>query len=403
MSVQHGENADFEYKLSERLDAARTLCDREGIRIDADEPSHVAAARQLTALWVFEQMKSRSVGPAPKIRGDTAEELFVQRATTKVAMLWKGPLGESTSRGTERGDTNATFAQNALLADLGITIEIPHENNDELVMATPTRSVDPAKAEYVRRVVDSSGKAEHFRPGTTQRLPLMGLTRGETKGRLHYMWAGQADGWIDGLTERYAYADDASIKLRALNRAFEDGYRDALTTREGNLDYIAFNTLTPLVSSGTSVIGSTAFDTLKAELVLLFSGLNEATVGTAIRGTAVVSDRILSRLLGYGNFAAGGTAEGNARRAFAEVLAEYGVSNIIKGKALYNEGGTKVDGMWLMNTGDDTGLRRVMALAPAPLHSYTDQEGTKTVWVSKHGGLDLPLQDRVAHMFWSVS
>lgn len=400
MQISHGENTGFEHLLNLRMDAARRFADDHEIRVDAALPDHIARAQELTALWAHEQMQARATGPVKTIRTDADERKFFGNVLRAVAPAWSGLYGGA---GPVRQDVNPTFQQNAQLAELGITIEIPHENKDELVMAVPTISVDPSKSDYVRRTVDVSGKAQHFRPGTTQSLPIAGITRGETRGRLHWMWAGQSNGWLDGMVERYGNSDDASLKAKALARMFQDGYRDAMMTRDAGLDYIAFDTLTPLYASGTSTFGSTAFDTLKAEVVLVLSRLSEATIGNAVRDTLVSSDRFMARLLGYANSGSGGSFDGNASRALMEVFSEFGIRRIIKGKALYDEGGTKVDGMWTMGTGDETGLKRVIAMAPAPLHSYVDASGTTTVWVTKHGGLDLPMQDRVAHINWSVT
>lgn len=143
---------------------------------------------------------------------------------------------------------------------------------------------------------------------------------------------------------------------------------------------------TSTVTYGDDTSGQ--IDAQLRELALTIELIPEESEGTVYApDTMMCTQRFLNRVGTHPNFEAGGTAM--SMEVVRNFLQSKGITQVIIADELRNLGGTSnVDGVLFYNRTEETSLRQVLGLRPAPVATgKVDPLTEKTVFLSGFGGL----------------
>lgn len=269
----------------------------------------------------------------------------------------------------------------------------------DLLGAIPVSNVDVSKTGWTVKTLKSRASVEARTPGKST-VP-MATTVADESGiyPMHVFHTGYMSGgdWrqrqIAGSLSYSPEAENARACEYALDRFLSGTW--LVSGAEGLQSFHLGNLPCNRVTS-TSTYGTTAFDTLAAELTGYLQRQRQTWKGSRGSGVtlrALLSERIVDALSRYSNFAAGGS--GLVTRA---TILDWFVSNGYQPTMVHeleDLGGADVDGMVLFADGlpDDSGLVHKMSLRPAPVDTYTVGRQEITEYAAISGGLSLTDRD----------
>lgn len=295
----------------------------------------------------------------------------------------------------------AWFAPDALLSRDSQLIK-PSYSPRMVSASIPVRSVEAWKERYKVGAMSYSGKMTVMQPDTNDvayadvqtGFRYRDVSTFGVKIRINWMQMMQSGSSAVSLVQEKAEA------ARITSAEFTES---ALVNGVAGIDFHGLKQIgcTNYYSS-VNYSTETNLDVLYADFVRGIQAIAEAAgdrqspTGTGTN-TMMIGTRLARCLARKSNFNAGGELTGDAflaavMRANASLGAamdQAGISRIIKAPSLNGFGAANRDAALLFDMNDDRALRQVVAMTLAPVRTHENLTAKETLFVMRHGGLDL--------------
>lgn len=263
----------------------------------------------------------------------------------------------------------------------------------------PTRTVPQWAADYLPGAVAYSGSVAPYRPGMTE-IPQIGVAAGYRRRPVHSFVAKTQIDWLSLIQAQRADFSVVAEQAQAASIVFAEFVEKALSTGIPGMDWTGVPDLgVAKYYSSVDYSGSPAINDVYADLTRLIQcAVDVAGDRGRAPDTMLIGTRWLRAIARTNNLAAGGGGMTGSQMIadkllmqseLERVMGSNGIRRIIPCRALTSYGGdSTLDGALLLSAADNQALRQIVAMAPAPVRSFSSLTADEQLWACRHGGLD---------------
>jgi hypothetical protein len=266
----------------------------------------------------------------------------------------------------------------------------------------PVRSVEAWKERYEIGAMSYSGKMTVMQPGTND-VAYANVQASFRYRDMHTFGVKTRTNWMQMMASGSAAVSLVQEQAEAARITAAEFAETALVNGVARIDFDGLKQIgCTNYYSTVNYATETNMDVLYADFVrgiqaiAVAAGDRQSPTGTGTN-TMMIGTRLARALARKSNFNAGGNLTGDAflaaiMRANASLGAAMdsaGISRIIKAPSLNGFGAANRDAALLFDVNDDRALRQVVAMTLAPVRTHENLTAKETLFVMRHGGLDL--------------
>lgn len=364
------------------------------VRMDSRKSLHplLDGTRSLIRSWAAE-----TIDGAARTSGIRLDEKRRTALISEAADACASGLGLRSDANGVRCDS-AWYAPDSLTFRDGDPLR-PQYAERTLSEVVPVRTIPQWAADYLPGAVAYSGTVAPYRPGMTD-VPLIGVAAGYRRRPVHSFVAKTQIDWMQLIQSARADFSVVAEQASAASVVFAEFIEHALATTLPGLDWTGVNTLgVARYASTVDYSGSPAINDVYVDITRLIQcAVDVAGDRGRAPDTMLIGTRWLRAIARTNNLAAGGGGMTGSQMIADKLLAQTelervmgsnGIRRIIPCRALTSFGGdSTLDGALLLDSGDSQALRQIVAMAPAPVRSFSGLIADEQLWACRHGGLD---------------